>query len=133
MHNGPGVCKVVDTKQEQQPERASRKARKMSEATMTKTRKMQIANTILRQISPLVRGCLDMKGSSCLATDSGLKAVNVIVGPRKRGNIEITLNSADLYDIKVTRNTIRDGETILEEWEDVYCDQLSSILDSLWR
>lgn len=105
----------------------------MSEATMTKTRKMQIANTILRQIGPMVRGCLDMKGSSCFATDSGLIAVNVIVGPRKRGNIEITLNAADLYDIKITRTTKRDGETILEEWEDVYCDQLSSILDSLWR
>lgn len=95
--------------------------------------KIQIANTILKQIGFMTRGCLDMKGSSCFATDSGLKAVNVIVGPRKRGNIEITLNAADLYDIKVTRTTKRDGETILEEWEDVYCDQLSSILDSLWR
>lgn len=102
----------------------------MSTATSTT---LEVANTILRQIGTMTRGCLDMKGSSCFATDSGVIAKNVLVGPRKRGDIEITLNGADLYDIEVSRTTIRTGKTVLREWDNVYADQLSGLLDSLWR
>lgn len=105
----------------------------MSVVTAPVSENMTIANTILGQIGFMVRGCLDMKGSTCRAIPNGLLAMNVIVGPRKRGNIEIVLNGKDLYDITVSRSTIRDGKTILHEWDDIDAETLSSVLDSLWR
>lgn len=105
----------------------------MSVATAPVSTNMMTANTILRQIGFMVRGCLDMKGANCRAIENGVIAMNVIVGPRKRGNIEIVLNGKDLYDITVSRNTIREGKTILHEWADIDAEMLPGVLDSLWR
>lgn len=103
------------------------------ESTPQHSPNMLIANTILHQIGFMVRGCLDMKGANCRAIQNGVIAMNAIVSPRKRGNIEIVLNGKDLYDITVSRETIREGKTILHEWEDIDAAMLPSVLDSLWR
>jgi hypothetical protein len=96
----------------------------------------EIANTILQQVGTFVRGCLDM-GRNCYAIENGVIAKNAIVGHTEqrmtRGDIEITLNGNDLYDIKLTRTTKAKGAHVIKEWNDVFASDLRSTLDSIWR
>lgn len=96
----------------------------------------QIANTILAQVGTMVRGCLDM-GRNCYAVEKGVVAKNAIVGYTDqrmvRGDIEITLNGNDLYDIKLTRTTKAKGTYTVNEWHDIHAADLSTTLDSIWR
>ena len=96
----------------------------------------QIANTILAQVGTIVRGCLDM-GRNCYVIDRGVIAKQAIVGHTEqrmvRGDIEITLNGSDLYDIKLTRNTKAKGAHTVKEWHDVSASELRATLDSIWR
>lgn len=95
----------------------------------------QIANSILQQIGTMVRGCLDMK--NCYTIENGVIAKNAIVGQseqrQQRGDIEITLNGNDLYDIKLTRTTKAKGTYTVNEWTDIYNTELRATLDSIWR
>lgn len=97
----------------------------------------QIANTILQQVGTMVRGCLDMK--NCYVIENGVIAKNAIVGQsehfqrQQRGDIEITLNGKDLYDIKLTRTTKAKGTYTVKEWNDIYNTELRTTLDSIWR
>lgn len=96
----------------------------------------EIANTILQQVGTVVRGCLDM-GRNCYTIERGVIAKNAIVGHTEqrmtRGDIEITLNGNDLYDIKLTRTTKAKGEHVIKEWNDIFASDLRSTLDSIWR
>lgn len=92
-----------------------------------------IANEILRQIGFWNRGCLDMGKDKVFAIEKGLLAQGVIVGPRKRGNIQITINSSDLYDIKVTRMTRSKGFEVLYDLTDVYVDDMVALLEGFWK
>lgn len=96
----------------------------------------EIANTILAQVGTMVRGCLDM-GRNCYTIENGVLAKNAIIGHTEqrmtRGDIEITLNGKDLYDIKLTRTTQAKGTYTVKEWHDVFASDLRSTLDSIWR
>jgi hypothetical protein len=98
----------------------------------TTARNWEVANTILRQVGSMNRMCLDLYGPKLSVVDNGLIAHDVVVGRRKRGNIEIMLTPADLYDIKVTRFTMKKGAEVLRHWEGVYGDDLSRLLGDLW-
>jgi len=47
----------------------------------------------------------------------------------KFGTVRITLNGADLYDIEIKNIRGR----IVESKTDIYCDQLSEILEGMWE
>ena len=102
----------------------------------TKDQNREIANTILAQVGTMVRGCLDM-GRNCYAVENGVIAKRAIVGYTDRrvirGDIEITLNSNDLYDIKLIRTTQAKGTHVIKEWHDIHAADLRSTLDSIWR
>lgn len=71
-----------------------------------------VANTILEQIGFLSRGCLDMKGSQAYALDNGVVVTDCLVSttPNRRGTIQITVNAADLYDVKFVRADFKEIE-----------------------
>lgn len=63
------------------------------------------------QIGLWSRGCLDIKNTSCHTINNGLYAENVLVqtDPNRRGNIKITINGADLWDVtfdRFNKNTV---------------------------
>lgn len=96
----------------------------------------EIADTILTQVGYMVRGCLDMK--KCYTVENGVIAKNAIIGTNtsnfRRGDITITLNSLDLYDIKLSRINKKTFEQItVKEWNNVDVSSLRSTLDSIWR
>ena len=97
---------------------------------------VQIANTILTQVGTMVRGCLDM-GRRCYAIPNGVVAKNAIIGYTDqrmvRGDIKITLNGKDLYDITLIRTTKAKGPHVTKEWHDVSVSELRPTLDSIWR
>lgn len=113
----------------------------MTTATVTVTKNSPevnraIANTILEQVGVMVRGCLDMK--KCYTIENGVIAKNAIIGTSvqnfRRGDISITLNGLDLYDVELSRINKRTFEkTITKEWNNVDVSSLRSVLDSIWR
>jgi hypothetical protein len=99
-----------------------------------------VGNTILGQLGGLIRGCLDMSGKKCYIVPNGVLARKVIVNNKNnRGDILITLNGFDLYDLTVTRTRTVKGETITETLkefsglEGLDVVQLREVLDNIWR
>lgn len=106
------------------------------------TRNAEIANTILNQLGGgrfiVMTGSKDM-----IAIDNGLK-MSLAKNGSKANRLEITLNGADLYDMKFYRYTsprysTRGGKfteypekiTTVKEYNDIYCDQLQEIFTSV--
>lgn len=95
-----------------------------------------IANTILTQVGTLVRGCLDMR--TCYTIENGVIAKDAIIGMNavnaRRGDITITLNGLDLYDITLSRMNKKTFENkTVKEWENVDVSTLRPILNSIWE
>lgn len=90
-------------------------------------RNREIATEILRQqlkIDILVWGCIDSKTKNRMPIANGVRMTNVIVkqGARAtRGNIEITLNGLDYYDI-VAYSTNQLGQPKKVQFEETNLD-----------
>ena len=99
---------------------------------MKNTKLMQVAETIKSQIHPTVLICAGARSFHATENKDGLFGISFIISNTskiKYATVKIFLNGADLYDIKIINKRGRN----LEVKTDIYCDQLSSILESMWE
>jgi len=99
---------------------------------MKNTELMQVAETIKSQIHPTILMCAGARSFHATENKDGLFGISFIISNTskiKYATVKIFLNGADLYDIKIINKRGRN----LEVKTDIYCDQLSSILESMWE
>ena len=99
---------------------------------MKNTKLMQVAETIKSQIHPTILMCAGARSFHATENKDGLFGISFIISNTskiKYATVKIFLNGADLYDIKIINKRGRN----LEVKTDIYCDQLSSILESMWE
>jgi len=99
---------------------------------MTNTEMMQVAETIKSQIHPTVLICAAARNFGAFENEQGLYGIQFKISNTSKykfATVRITLNGHDLYNIEIKniRGRIVDSKT------DIYCDQLSSILESMWE
>ena len=93
---------------------------------------MQVAETIRSQIHPHVLMCSAARNFGAFENEQGLYGIQFKISNTSKykfATVRITLNGADLYDIEIKNIRGR----IVESKTDIYCDQLSSILESMWE
>ena len=93
---------------------------------------MRVAETIRSQIHPHVLMCSASRNFGAYENEQGLYGIQFKISNTSKykfATVRITLNGSDLYDIEI--KNIR-GRTV-ESKTDIYCDQLSSILESMWE
>jgi len=100
--------------------------------TMTNSEMMQVAETIRSQIHPTVLMCSASRNFGAYENEIGMYGIQFKISNTSKykfATVRITLNGHDLYnmEIKNIRGRIVDSKT------DIYCDQLSSILESMWE
>jgi len=99
---------------------------------MTNTEMMQVAETIKSQIHPTVLICAAARNFGAFENEQGLYGIQFKISNTSKykfATVRITLNGADLYDIEIKNIRGR----IVDSKKDIYCDQLSSILESMWE
>ena len=93
---------------------------------------MQVAETIKSQIHPTVLMCAAARNYGAIENKEGLYGIQFKISNTSKykfATVRIVLNGADLYDIEIKNIRGR----IVESKTDIYCDQLSSILESMWE
>jgi len=100
--------------------------------TMTNSEMMQVAETIRSQIHPTVLMCSASRNFGAYENEIGMYGIQFKISNTSKykfATVRITLNGHDLYNIEIKniRGRIVDSKT------DIYCDQLSSILESMWE
>jgi len=100
--------------------------------TMTNNEMMQVAETIRSQIHPTVLMCAAARNYGAYENEIGMYGIQFKISNTSKykfATVRITLNGHDLYNIEIKniRGRIVDSKT------DIYCDQLSSILESMWE
>lgn len=99
---------------------------------MENTELMQVAKTIRSQIHPTVLMCAAARSFHATENKEGLFGISFIISNTskiKYATVKIYLNGSDLYDIKIINKRGR----YLEVKNDIYCDQLSEVLESMWE
>jgi len=92
----------------------------------------QIATTIRLQIHPTDLKCSASRNFGAYENEIGMYGLQFKISNTSKykfATVRITLNGHDLYNIEIKniRGRIVDSKT------DIYCDQLSSILESMWE
>ena len=105
---------------------------KKESRNMTNTEMMQVAETIKSQIHPQVLMCSASRNFGAYENEIGMYGIQFKISNTSKykfATVRITLNGHDLYNIEIKniRGRIVDNKT------DIYCDQLSSILESMWE
>ena len=105
---------------------------KKESKNMTNTEMMQVAETIKSQIHPQVLMCSASRNFGAYENEIGMYGIQFKISNTSKykfATVRITLNGHDLYNIEIKniRGRIVDNKT------DIYCDQLSSILESMWE
>ena len=100
--------------------------------TMTNNELMQVAETIRSQIHPTVLMCSASRNFGAIENKEGFYGIQFKISNTSKykfATVRIVLNGADLYDIEIKniRGRIIDSKT------DIYCDQLSEILEGMWE
>ena len=93
---------------------------------------MQVAETIRSQIHPHVLMCSAARNFAAYENEQGLYGIQFKISNTSKykfATVRITLNGCDLYDIEIKNIRGR----IVESKKDIYCDQLSSVLESMWE
>jgi len=93
---------------------------------------MQTAETIRSQIHSTVLMCAAARNYGAYESKEGLFGIQFKISNTSKykfATVRITLNGCDLYDIELKniRGRIVDSKT------NIYCDQLSEILESMWE
>jgi hypothetical protein len=93
---------------------------------------MRIAETIKSQIHPHILMCSAARNFGAFENEIGMYGIQFKISNTSKykfATVRITLNGHDLYNIEIknVRGRIVDNKT------DIYCDQLSSILESMWE
>jgi hypothetical protein len=99
---------------------------------LTNNEMMTIAETIRSQIHPTVLMCAAARNYGAYENEEGLYGIQFKISNTSKYKfaiVRITLNGADLYDIEIKNIRGR----IVESKTDIYCDQLSSILEGMWE
>ena len=99
---------------------------------LTNNEMMTIAETIRSQIHPTVLMCSAARNFHAYENKYGMVGVSFIISNTskiKYATVKIVLNSADLYDITIINKRGR----VLEAKKDIYCDQLSKVLEGMWE
>ena len=99
---------------------------------MKNTKLMQVAETIKSQIHPTILMCAGARSFHATENKDGLFGITFIISNTskiKYATVKIFLNGADLYDIKIINKRGRN----LEIKTDIYCDQLSKVLEGMWE
>mgnify|MGYP003628309944 CR=1 FL=1 len=99
---------------------------------MKNTKLMQVAETIKSQIHPTILMCAGARSFHATENKDGLFGISFIISNTskiKYATVKIFLNGADLYDIKIINKRGRN----LEIKTDIYCDQLSEVLENMWE
>ena len=99
---------------------------------MTNNELMQVAETIRSQIHPTVLMCSASRNFGAIEDKNGLYGIQFKISNTSKykfATVRIVLNGADLYDIEIKNIRGR----IVESKTDIYCDQLSSILEGMWE
>jgi hypothetical protein len=99
---------------------------------MTYNEMMQVAETIKSQIHPTVLMCAAARNFHASEDKDGMVGVSFIISNTskiKYATVKIFLNGADLYDITIINKRGR----VLEAKKDIYCDQLSKVLEGMWE
>lgn len=96
------------------------------------TELMQVAETIRSQIHPTVLMCAAARNYGAIKNKDGLYGIQFKISNTSKykfATVRIVLNGADLYDIEIKniRGRIVDSKT------DIYCDQLSEVLEGMWE
>ena len=99
---------------------------------MTNNEMMTVAETIRSQIHPTILMCSASRNFGAIENEQGLYGIQFKISNTSKykfATVRIVLNGADLYDIEIKNIRGR----IVESKTDIYCDQLSSILESMWE
>ena len=99
---------------------------------MTNKEMMQVANTIRSQIHFEVIMCAAARNFAAFENKDGLYGIQFKISNTSKykfATVRITLNGCDLYDIEIKNIRGR----IVESKKDIYCDQLSSVLEGMWE
>jgi len=99
---------------------------------MTNNEMLQTAETIRSQINKTVLMCAAARNFGAYEDEKGLYGIQFKISNTSKykfGTVRITLNGADLYDIEIKNIRGR----IVESKTDIYCDQLSEILEGMWE
>ena len=93
---------------------------------------MQVAETIKSQIHKNVLMCAAARHFRAYEDEKGLYGVQFKISNTSKykfATVRITLNGCDLYNIEIKNIRGR----IVQNKKDIYCDQLSEILESMWE
>ena len=93
---------------------------------------LNIAKTIKSQIHPTILMCAAARNFGAYEDKTGLYGLQFNISNTsqiKFGVVRITLNGSDLYNIEIKNNRGR----IIESKKDIYNDQLSNVLESMWE
>ena len=99
---------------------------------MTNKDVLNVAKTIKSQIHPTVLICAAARNYAAYEDKNGLYGLQFTISNTsavKYGTVRITLNGSDLYDITIKN---KNGK-LLSNKSDIYCDQLSDVLESMWE
>ena len=99
---------------------------------MTNNEMMQVAETIKSQIHKDVLMCAAARNFGAYESKEGLYGIQFKISNTSKykfATVRITLNGCDLYDIEIKNIRGR----IVQNKKDIYCDQLSEILESMWE
>ena len=99
---------------------------------MTNNELMQVAETIRSQIHPTVLMCSASRNFGAIENKEGFYGIQFKISNTSKykfATVRIVLNGADLYDIEIKNIRGR----IVESKTDIYCDQLSGILEGMWE
>ena len=93
---------------------------------------MTVAETIRSQIHPTVLMCSASRNFGAIENKDGLYGIQFKISNTSKykfATVRIVLNGCDLYDIEIKNIKGR----IVDSKTDIYCDQLSNILESMWE
>ena len=93
---------------------------------------MQVAETIRSQIHPHVLMCSASRNFGAFENEIGMYGIQFKISNTSKykfATVRIFLNGSDLYDIEIKNVRGR----IVDTKKDIYNDQLSEILESMWE
>ncbi len=93
---------------------------------------MNVAKTIRSQIHPNVLMCSASRNFGAFENEIGMYGLQFKISNTSKykfATVRITLNGHDLYNIEIKNVRGR----IVDSKVDIYCDQLSEVLENMWE
>ena len=100
--------------------------------TINNEQLLNLAKTIRSQIHPTILMCSASRNFGAIENEKGLYGLQFNISNTSKykfATVRIFLNGSDLYDIEIKNVRGR----IVDTKKDIYNDQLSEILESMWE